>query len=293
MITSEAAETTKNNLLRLARKLPTSSMVFSRLGLLLRDINTELADIVKLVSVDSGLSSRVIRVSNSVMFGGDEPARTLEDAINRIGFRETHRVVGMAMTEQVFQNDLPVYGVTAEELWENSVVTALAMEKLAILTGDDEGMAYTVGLLRTVGKLVLDRLLEIEQPGLTCPESEAFDLPKWEKAWAPMSSNEVGAMILDDWKLPAIAGNAVRSILRAGSRRKLTTVSRPKAAFGKTSKASPPLRRSRPINSSRSKKRRLPPSRKSRRASSRSKAAGRRVRSCSASCLLRAEILFY
>ncbi len=210
MITSEAAETTKNNLLRLARKLPTSSMVFSRLGLLLRDINTELADIVKLVSVDSGLSSRVIRVSNSVMFGGDEPARTLEDAINRIGFRETHRVVGMAMTEQVFQNDLPVYGVTAEELWENSVVTALAMEKLAILTGDDEGMAYTVGLLRTVGKLVLDRLLEIEQPGLTCPESETFDLPKWEKAWAPMSSNEVGAMILDDWKLPAIAGNAVR-----------------------------------------------------------------------------------
>ncbi len=210
MITTEAAETTKNNLLRLARKLPTSSMVFSRLGLLLRDINTELGDIVKLVSVDSGLSSRVIRVSNSVMFGGDEPARTLEEAINRIGFRETHRVVGMAMTEQVFQNDLPVYGVTAEQLWENSVVTALAMEKIATLTGDDEGMAYTVGLLRTVGKLVLDRLLEIEQPGLTCPTGENFDLQKWEKAWAPMSSNEVGAMILDDWKLPAVAGTAVR-----------------------------------------------------------------------------------
>jgi HD-like signal output (HDOD) protein len=210
MMTSESSETTKNNLLRLARKLPTSSMVFSRLGLLLRDINTELGDIVKLVSVDSGLSSRVIRVSNSVMFGGDEAARTLEEAINRIGFRETHRVVGMAMTEQVFQNDLPIYGVTAEQLWENSVVTALAMEKLALLTGEDEGMAYTVGLLRTVGKLVMDRLLEIEQPGLTCPEGENFDLIKWEKAWAPMSSNEVGAMILDDWKLPAVAGVSVR-----------------------------------------------------------------------------------
>jgi HD-like signal output (HDOD) protein len=192
----------RENILRLARKLPTSPHIFGRLGLLLNDINADLENIVKLVAVDSGLTGRVIRVSNSVFFRGDSPVRSLDEAINRLGFREMHRMVGVAMSEQIFQGGLPVYNLTAEEVWENSVVTALAMEQLARATGEDEGVAYTMGLLRPVGKLVLDMLLEVEHPGVACPDSETLELPKWERAWADITSNEAGAMILQEWKMP-------------------------------------------------------------------------------------------
>jgi HD-like signal output (HDOD) protein len=192
----------KEQVLRLAQKLPTSPHIFGRLGSLLNDPNTDLEQIVKLVAVDSGLTARVIRLSNSVFFRGDSAVSTLDEAINRVGFREMHKMVGVAMTEQIFQSGLPVYNLTAQEVWENSVVTALAMERLARVTGEDQGVAYTVGLLRPVGKLVLDMKLEVEHPGATCPESQTLDLPAWERAWAEITSNEAGAMILEQWKMP-------------------------------------------------------------------------------------------
>jgi HD-like signal output (HDOD) protein len=201
---------TRENVLRLARKLPTAPSIFGRLGRLLNDVNADLSDIVKLVSVDAGLTARVIRLSNSVFFKGEQSVRTLEEAINRVGFREMHKVVGVAMTEQVFQSGLPVYNLTAEEMWENSVVTALAMENLARIACEDEGLAYTVGLLRHVGKLVLDTLLQVENPGVTCPDSDTLDLPKWERAWTEITSNEIGAIILEEWKMPEAVHQGVK-----------------------------------------------------------------------------------
>lgn len=192
----------RETIIRLAQKLPTSPHIFGRLGKLLNDLNSDLEGIVKIVAVDSGLTARVIRLSNSVFFRGDEPVRSLEEAVSRVGFREMHRIVGVATSEQIFQTGLPVYNLTSGEVWENSVVTALAMECLAKVVGEEESEAYTVGLLRPIGKLVLDILIQAEHPGITCPESETLDLPKWERAWAAITSNEAGSMILEEWKMP-------------------------------------------------------------------------------------------
>lgn len=196
------SSTTRENVLRLARKLPAAPHIFGRLGLLLANVNADLDNIVRLVAVDSGLTGRVIRMSNSVFYRGDEPVRSLDEAVNRVGFREMHRMVGVAMSEQLFQSGLPIYNLSAEQMWENSVVTALAMERVASTVGEDSGEAYTLGLLRPVGKLVLDMLLQGEHSGLSCPDSETLDLPKWERTWAEMTSNEAGAMILEEWKMP-------------------------------------------------------------------------------------------
>jgi len=210
MADTTAASTTRENVLRLARKLPAAPHIFGRLGMLLSNVNADIENIVRLVAVDSGLTGRVIRMSNSVYFRGDEPVRSLDEAVNRIGFREMHKMVGVAMSEQLFQGGLPVYNLTAEEMWENSVVTALAMERIAHATGEDEGEAYTLGLLRPVGKLVLDMILEVEHPGVTCPDSDTLQLPKWERAWADITSNEAGAMILEEWKMPEPMHGGVR-----------------------------------------------------------------------------------
>jgi HD-like signal output (HDOD) protein len=211
-LSSETA--VRESIIRLARKLPTSPHIFGRLGGLLNNINSDLEDIVRLVAVDSGLTSRVIRLSNSVFFRGENPVKSLDEAINRVGFREMHRVVGVAMSEQIFQGGLPVYHLSAEQMWENSVITALSMERLAKSSGEDESEAYTVGLLRNIGKLVLDMLLQAEQAGVSCPEIDSLDLPKWERAWAAITSNETGAMILEEWKMPVTVSTGVRDHYR-------------------------------------------------------------------------------
>jgi HD-like signal output (HDOD) protein len=190
----------KDHILRLAQKLPASPQIFTRLSLLLDDVNADLDKIVNLISIDTGLTSRVLRLSNSVFFRGASSVQSLDEAINRVGFREVHKMVGMAMTEQLFKDGLPAYRMNARQVWENSVATALAMESLAREAGGDEHAAYTLGILRQVGKLVLGRIIEKEQPGATCPED--LDILSWERARLNITSHEACAYILESWKLP-------------------------------------------------------------------------------------------
>jgi HD-like signal output (HDOD) protein len=212
--TTATESTIKDRVMRFARKLPTSPHIFGRLGMLLSNMNADMEDIVKLASVDAGLTARVIRMSNSVFFRGETSVSTLEDAISRVGFREVHKIVGVAMTDQVFQSGLPVYNLTGAQVWENSVVTALAMDRLAGRAGEDEGVAYTLGLLRPMGKLVLDTMLEIEQPGVTCPDTDTLDLPTWERAWAGITSNEVGALVMEEWRMSDSVFHGVKNHYR-------------------------------------------------------------------------------
>ncbi len=190
----------KEHILRIAQKLPAAPQIFSRLSLLLNDVNADLDKIVNLISIDTGLTSRVLRVSNSVLFRGALPVTSLDEAINRVGFREIHRMVGMAMTEQLFQNGLPAYRMNSKQVWENSVATALAMESIAHAAGHDTQSAFTLGILRQVGKLVLGRILEKEQPGATCPED--IDVLSWERARLNITNHEASSYILESWKLP-------------------------------------------------------------------------------------------
>jgi HD-like signal output (HDOD) protein len=198
----------KEHVLRLAQKLPASPQIFSRLSLLLDDMNADMGKVVNLISIDAALTSRVIRLSNSVFFRGRTPVQSLDEAIGRIGFREVHRIVGVAMTEQIFKDGLPSYNLTSAAVWENSVVTALAMERLARATAMDEGGAYTLGLLRTVGKLVLGRILEKEHPGIVCPDDT--DVDTWERARLNIASPEASAVMLESWKMPRELFQGVR-----------------------------------------------------------------------------------
>jgi HD-like signal output (HDOD) protein len=64
----------------------------------------------------------------------------------------------------------------------------------------DAQAAYTVGILRQVGKLVLGRVLEKEQPGAICPDD--IDVLSWESARLNITNHEAAAYILESWKLP-------------------------------------------------------------------------------------------
>lgn len=191
----------KEHILRLAQKLPASPQIFAKLCVLLDDLNSDPSRVVDLISVDAGLSARVLRLSNSVFFRGSLSVESLDEAIGRVGFREVHKIVGIAMTEQAFKDGLPAYHLNAKEIFENSVATALAMEIIAGQAGEDEHEAYTVGLLRQIGKLVLGRILEKERPGTMSPVTG--DLALWEQAEFKITSHEATAMVLEAWKLPA------------------------------------------------------------------------------------------
>ncbi len=187
-----------------AERLPTTPQIFSRLNAVIKDPDVSVEEIVSIVRLDASLSARVLRLSNSPHFARGETISSLGDAINRTGFQEIYRLVGAAMSSQLYITGLPVYGIGGDELWNNSLTTAVALEQLCYNIGEDPKLGYTLGLLRPVGRLLLQRLA---MTALIAPlsgrKATAGQVHEWEMATFGLTSAEAAGKLFALWGFPA------------------------------------------------------------------------------------------
>lgn len=194
---------TRDAILRHAQALPAAPQVLGGLCELLEDVNTDLDQVTEQIRIDPALSARVLRLSNSVIFGGGITVASIDEAVTRIGFAEITRVVGAATVAGLVDRALPAYGIAAERLRESLLLHALASEALAQRTAFDPRSAYACGLLRGVGMMVLERVARGRVEGAACFDPEQFTTyAEWERLRFGVTSVEVTRMILDEWRFP-------------------------------------------------------------------------------------------
>ncbi|ATC63771.1 hypothetical protein CMV30_07285 [Nibricoccus aquaticus] len=187
-----------------AERLPTTPQIFSRLSAAMKNPDISVEEIVSVVQLDASLSARVLRLSNSAQFGRGDPVTSLDDAINRTGFQEVYRLVGAAMSSQLYITGLPVYGIGGDELWSNSLTAAVALEHLSDATGEDRRVGYTLGLLRSVGRLLLQRLAAgALVPPLSGRKATAALVEAWERETFGITSAEAAERLFALWRFPA------------------------------------------------------------------------------------------
>lgn len=190
----------------LGSKLPPALGIFSRLRAMLDDADTDLDDIAELLRLDPALTFQIIRLSNSALYGLRSRSQTLDEAVARVGFGEINQLVGLVVSRQVFQGDLATYGIAAGRLWQNSVAVGSLATSLAALTGSNAGSAYSAGLLRSLGKILLNNHTgAVRYPG----EAAQPDIFAWEKSVHGTTSPEVTAVLLDHWRFPFDLSGAI------------------------------------------------------------------------------------
>lgn len=178
--------------------LPPSLGIFSRLQQTLADPSTELGDIVALINIDPSLTAHVVRLSNCVLYSSSGTAcESLEQAVARVGCCEVQQLVGLAVARQSFQAELSYYDLPAGRLWENAIACANLMSAFAKRAGADAPAAYSSGLLRNLGTVILNNY-----PGAVCfpGESRQPNVHVWEKEEHGMSAVEVTALLFDYWR---------------------------------------------------------------------------------------------
>ncbi len=195
-----------------AERLPTTPQIYDKLNSATKNPDVSVEEIVAVVRLDAALSARLLRLSNGMHFSrGGERVADLAEAVNRIGFSEVFRVVGAAMASQLYVTGLPIYGVGGDELWANSITTALAAEILAEQSGQDKRLAYTAGLLRPVGRLILQKIAT----GAMCPpmsgrKATGALVNAWEKETFSLTNMEAAERLCRLWNLPAELGLPIR-----------------------------------------------------------------------------------
>ncbi len=197
-----------------ASKLPPAPQVFGRLVAAINDGNSSLDRMAELVRMDAAITSQLLRLANSALFGFRTQASNVEEAVLRVGLKELHRIVGLCSASLVFQADLALYATDAEHVWANAVATAVAMEKLTGWTGGDPALAYTAGLLRSIGKMVLARHAGAAAIAPAPYPNDGTSLPVWETGLFAANHAQVGAALCEVWRFPRSIVSALRDHLR-------------------------------------------------------------------------------
>jgi HD-like signal output (HDOD) protein len=197
-------------LIEIAKELPAGPRLVVELGQAIRDPQVDASAVTALLRQDSALVARLLRMANSPFYARSEPAGSIEEALACIGFREVHRLVGAVAATQLAEQRLRFYGMDGARLRANALCTGLIMEELAELAGEDPRSCYTVGLLRSVGKMALELLARADSSAVPFAESGETELDTWEHRMWGMTNCEVAQRILEYWRLPHETVIAIR-----------------------------------------------------------------------------------
>ena len=191
-------------LARSVKNIPSGPRILPRLQRLLADGNSSLEDIIAPIRLDQGIATRVLQVSNSPYYSKGTHCQTVEESINRIGFRQVYSVVSNALCSESLVRPLKGYSLKAEDFWKLSVAGGLAAERLAVLAGEDRNVAYTIGLLHGLGMVVIDSWLQETAPTarLTYRTFE-HEFGRDETDLLHFTQAEAAAALLTHWEFPA------------------------------------------------------------------------------------------
>ncbi len=184
--------------------LPVMPEVALRVRRQAADPQTGAAAIAAIIATDPGLSARILRLSNSALYGGLSPVRDLAQAIARLGPRMVLTVVLAAARRDAFRSDDPGLDALLEGAWMAALHGAAAGRLLAPRLAIDAEEGSLAGLLLPSGIPVLAECVSrLVREGAIDPPSAAA-LREALHALSPAA----GAALLARWEMPPVVRNA-------------------------------------------------------------------------------------
>lgn len=200
-------------LLRHTPSLPTIPEVVQELIQTLDQADVSASEIARTLATDQVLSAKVLRLANSAYYSVPRTVATVDEAIKMLGINTVRTIVLSAAMPSSFQ---PINGVDLKPFWRYSLHTAVAARHLARSTSVDADLAFTVGLLHGIGRLVMlagmgDDMANTEAalPPYPCAERVMVERQTFGFCYA-----DVGSELVKRWNFPdefctAITGAAL------------------------------------------------------------------------------------
>ncbi len=151
-------------------------------------------EVCEIIKPDPTLTMRLISISNSSYYRSSIEIKTIEDAILRLGMRETQNYLLLFTNRALFEVDSPPFNHLLNDLWEHSLATAEAARLIGkAVKYKDLNHLFTLGMLHDMGKLLLIQvLLELQQDGREMDETSILDILNAQHM-------EFGAALLKKW----------------------------------------------------------------------------------------------
>lgn len=198
--------------LELCPSLPSLSSVNTALQGLLFAEQRYAAQISEIIRRDPSLTSRLLRLVNSVYYGLTTPVNSIEEAVFYLGVRQIRQLAMVTPIIEDFQRLTSQCSFPWREFWQHCIGTAILTREVAsaVQPPPDES-DYIAGLVHDVGKIVMawtfpDHFSEVHRRAA----EGAQDLIEIESEVLGIDHCELGAVYLERQHLPDVMIQSAR-----------------------------------------------------------------------------------
>ncbi|MFO7717685.1 MAG: HDOD domain-containing protein [Thermodesulfobacteriota bacterium] len=166
----------------------------------------EFEEIIDLVRMDSGLTSRILRLVNSPAYGLMKPVQSIERAVVFLGSQAVVSLALVNLNAQLLEKELQGYHSGRGVFWKHELRTALAARQVARVAdiGVTPDLAFTAGLLHDIGKVAISQY-QIQTGQDLMPyvvADQDADYLELERFHLGTDHCAVGGEIARQWNLP-------------------------------------------------------------------------------------------
>lgn len=196
-----------NDILSNFKELPAMPNVIMRALNVMKDPESSLKELAKIISYDQSLSTKVLTLVNSAYYGFAQQITSISRAISLIGMSKAKNLILTVAMRPMMLNQ------GDKELWQHSIMAAIGCEYIAkYLKIMDSDEAFVIGFLHDLGKVVLNmkdaQLYEkVKETIKYNPESNLLEV---EKVYFGADHCQLGSILTKRWQLPLIVNNTVK-----------------------------------------------------------------------------------
>lgn len=157
----------------------------------------------EIISQDTDISARLLRLVNSSFFGLIAPVETISRAVAVVGTIELRNLVMATTATRVFTGISPDL-VDMQEFWRHALITGVYARELAVRSNVLHSERFFVmGMLHDIGRLAIYLMLpEQSRDIILITGGDDWLLPETEEDILGFTHMEVGTELLRNWKLP-------------------------------------------------------------------------------------------
>ena len=197
------AKMTLEELIEKVDDIPAFPQTVINIMALLKEPRSAAVDIEREVMKDQGLTTKLLKMANSAFYSGRRQIKTVADATVLLGFDTVQSLVLASTVGKVMEKELKGYSYERNALWRQSQISAIMARTIAKKAKyPNPDIAYTAGLLKDVGKVILDEFVhESYQEILTKISNEVMPYVAAEEEILGFNHGQVGARIVEKWHL--------------------------------------------------------------------------------------------
>lgn len=210
-VTSKHGKSIAKSLIKDLSPLVSPPEVCMKATELLQDGNSSSKQVANVIIHDPNLTARLLKLVNSSYYGMSSQIDTVSRAVTVLGNSELSSLIYAISSVRSFSR-IPDKLTNMTTFWQHSVYTGLVAKQLAKrLNVLQPERLFVAGLLHDIGTLVINaRFPELAQNIIEDAEGEEEHLYQMEQKLLGFDHAYLGALMLEDWKLPAHLYESVR-----------------------------------------------------------------------------------